>query len=135
MPAVATARQYLEHAATRLDVDPNSTECLKHPAAIHEVTVPSEKASYQAIRGRNPGHDRAEQRHPCTRYGDRFQDDVVDHRHLQQTRGRDDPDVVTEKPVIGAVWARGTLGRSVALTARKASDYDDDPLEETAVAV
>lgn len=44
-------------------------------------------------------------------------------------------DVVTGKPVIGAVWARGTPGRSVALTDRKASDYDDDPLEETTVAV
>lgn len=43
MPAVAMARRYLEHVATHLDVDPNSTECLKHPAVIHEITVPAER--------------------------------------------------------------------------------------------
>ncbi|ELZ20671.1 glutamate dehydrogenase [Natrinema limicola JCM 13563] len=41
--AVATARRYLEHAATHLDIDSNSIERLKHPAAIHEVTVPAER--------------------------------------------------------------------------------------------
>ncbi|SEV88448.1 glutamate dehydrogenase GdhB [Natrinema salifodinae] len=41
--ALATARRQLEHAATHLDIDPNIVERLKHPAAVHEVTVPVER--------------------------------------------------------------------------------------------
>ncbi|MFA9417342.1 glutamate dehydrogenase GdhB [Natrinema sp. HArc-T2] len=57
--AVATARRQLEHAATHLDIDPNIVERLKHPAAVHEVTVPVERddGSIDVFTGYRAHHD------------------------------------------------------------------------------
>jgi glutamate dehydrogenase/leucine dehydrogenase len=41
--ALATARRQLDRAASNLDVDQNVLERLKHPRAVHEVTVPLER--------------------------------------------------------------------------------------------
>ena len=41
--ALETARRQLQHAADHLDIDRNIVERLKHPASVHEVTVPIER--------------------------------------------------------------------------------------------
>lgn len=38
--ALETARRRLDRAAAGLDVDDAALERLRHPAAVHEVTVP-----------------------------------------------------------------------------------------------
>ncbi|AQL43421.1 amino acid dehydrogenase [Halorientalis sp. IM1011] len=57
--ALTTARRQLEHAATHLDVDPNFIERLKHPTAVHEVTVPIERddGSLGVFTGYRAHHD------------------------------------------------------------------------------
>ncbi|MFC4358408.1 glutamate dehydrogenase GdhB [Halobium salinum] len=37
---LATAKRQLERAAAHLDIDPNTIERLRHPAQVHQVTVP-----------------------------------------------------------------------------------------------
>jgi glutamate dehydrogenase (NAD(P)+) len=57
--ALETARRQLTHAATRLDIDPNVVERLKHPAKVHEVTVPVERddGTVEVFTGYRAQHD------------------------------------------------------------------------------
>jgi glutamate dehydrogenase (NAD(P)+) len=57
--AVETARTQLERAATRLDIDPNVVERLRHPRAVHEVTLPVERddGTLEVFTGYRAQHD------------------------------------------------------------------------------
>ena len=57
--AVETARRQLQHAAEHLDLDPNVVERLKHPAKVHEVTVPIERddGTVEVFTGYRAQHD------------------------------------------------------------------------------
>ncbi|WP_225336519.1 glutamate dehydrogenase GdhB [Halomicrobium urmianum] len=57
--AVDTARRQLEHAVAHLDVNPNIVERLKHPTAVHEVTVPIRRddGSLEVFTGYRAHHD------------------------------------------------------------------------------
>nr|CAC43018.1 NAD specific glutamate dehydrogenase [Haloferax mediterranei ATCC 33500] len=57
--ALETARRQLYRAADHLDIDPNVVERLKHPEAVHEVTVPIERddGSVSVYTGYRAQHD------------------------------------------------------------------------------
>ncbi|WP_231188695.1 glutamate dehydrogenase GdhB [Haladaptatus sp. DYF46] len=57
--ALETARRQLAHAASQLDIDSNIVERLKHPAKIHEVTVPIERddGTVEVFTGYRAQHD------------------------------------------------------------------------------
>jgi hypothetical protein len=57
--ALETARQQLVRAADQLDIHPNVIERLKHPAKVHEVTVPVERddGSVEVFPGYRAQHD------------------------------------------------------------------------------
>ena len=57
--ALETARRQLAHAASQLDIDSNIIERLKHPAKIHEVTVPIERddGTVEVFTGYRAQHD------------------------------------------------------------------------------
>ena len=57
--ALETARRQLAHAASQLDIDSNTIERLKHPAKIHEVTVPIERddGTVEVFTGYRAQHD------------------------------------------------------------------------------
>ena len=57
--AVETARRQLQHAAERLDIDPNVVERLKYPTKVHEVTVPIERddGTVEVFTGYRAQHD------------------------------------------------------------------------------
>ena len=57
--AVETARRQLQHAAAHLDLDRNVVERLKHPAKVHEVTVPIERddGTVEVFTGYRAQHD------------------------------------------------------------------------------
>ncbi|MDQ2051273.1 glutamate dehydrogenase GdhB [Natronolimnohabitans sp. A-GB9] len=57
--ALETARRQLEQAATHVDVDGAAIERLKHPAKVHEVTVPLERddGSVDVFTGYRAQHD------------------------------------------------------------------------------
>ncbi|SFR41875.1 glutamate dehydrogenase GdhB [Halogeometricum limi] len=57
--ALATARRQLDRAAAELSLDPNIVERLKHPAQLHEVTVPLRRddGTLEAYTGFRAQHD------------------------------------------------------------------------------
>ncbi|ADQ67354.1 Glu/Leu/Phe/Val dehydrogenase [Halogeometricum borinquense] len=57
--ALATARRQLDRAAAELTLDPNIVERLKHPAQVHEVTVPIRRddGTLEAYTGFRAQHD------------------------------------------------------------------------------
>ncbi|WP_455449266.1 glutamate dehydrogenase GdhB [Natrinema thermotolerans] len=57
--ALETARRQLDRAAARLDVDDTVLERLRHPASVHEVTVPLERddGSVEVFTGYRAQHD------------------------------------------------------------------------------
>lgn len=57
--ALETARRQLAHAASQLDIDSNIIERLKHPAKVHEVTVPIERddGTVEVFTGFRAQHD------------------------------------------------------------------------------
>ncbi|ELY52100.1 glutamate dehydrogenase GdhB [Natronolimnohabitans innermongolicus] len=57
--ALETARRQLERAATHVDVDEAAIERLKHPAKVHEVTVPLQRddGSVDVFTGYRAQHD------------------------------------------------------------------------------
>ena len=57
--ALETARRQLENAAAHVDIDPNIVERLKHPAQVHEVTIPLERddGTLDAFTGYRAQHD------------------------------------------------------------------------------
>ncbi|WP_255151569.1 glutamate dehydrogenase GdhB [Halorarius halobius] len=57
--ALATARRQLARAAGELDIDPNVVERLRHPAKVHEVTVPIERddGTVEVFSGYRAQHD------------------------------------------------------------------------------
>lgn len=57
--ALETARRQLHRAATRIDIDPNVVERLKHPKKVHEVTVPIERddGTVEVFTGYRAQHD------------------------------------------------------------------------------
>ncbi|MBZ6496828.1 glutamate dehydrogenase GdhB [Natrinema longum] len=74
--AVETARRQLQHAADHLDIDPNIVERLKHPTAVHEVTVPIERddGTVEVYTGYRAQHDSVRGPH---KGGLRFHPDVT----------------------------------------------------------
>lgn len=57
--ALETARNQLKRAASLVDVDPNIVERLKHPRAVHEVTIPLKRddGTVEMLRGYRAQHD------------------------------------------------------------------------------
>lgn len=57
--ALETARRQLAHAAKQLDIDSNIVERLKHPAKVHEVTVPVKRddGTVEVFTGYRAQHD------------------------------------------------------------------------------
>ncbi|WP_232686769.1 glutamate dehydrogenase GdhB [Halobacterium zhouii] len=57
--ALETARRQLDNAAAHVDIDPNIVERLKHPAQVHEVTIPLERddGTLEAFTGYRAQHD------------------------------------------------------------------------------
>jgi glutamate dehydrogenase (NAD(P)+) len=57
--ALENARRQLERAAVELDLDPGAVERLKHPRAVHEVTVPLERddGTLETFTGYRAQHD------------------------------------------------------------------------------
>ncbi|RDI72565.1 glutamate dehydrogenase GdhB [Halopelagius longus] len=57
--AVETARKQLDRAATRLDIDPNVVERLRHPRTVHEVKLPVERddGTLEVFTGYRAQHD------------------------------------------------------------------------------
>ncbi|MFC6824486.1 glutamate dehydrogenase GdhB [Halopelagius fulvigenes] len=57
--AVETARKQLDRAATRIDIDPNVVERLRHPRAVHEVKLPVERddGTLEVFTGYRAQHD------------------------------------------------------------------------------
>jgi len=57
--ALETARHQLSHAAEQIDIDSNVVERLRHPNAVHEVTVPIERddGTVEVFTGYRAQHD------------------------------------------------------------------------------
>lgn len=57
--ALETARRQLRHAAERLEIDPNVVRRLRHPAKVHEVTLPIERddGTVEVFTGYRAQHD------------------------------------------------------------------------------
>lgn len=57
--ALETARRQLHHAAERLEIDPNVVRRLRHPAKVHEVTLPIERddGTVEVFTGYRAQHD------------------------------------------------------------------------------
>ncbi|UPM42604.1 glutamate dehydrogenase GdhB [Halocatena salina] len=57
--ALQTARRQLRHAAERLEIDPNVVRRLRHPAKVHEVTLPIERddGTVEVFTGYRAQHD------------------------------------------------------------------------------